>query len=341
MVIGYEFVRLMKNKFPSAFYLASAVKDYFRYRFCLVSKVPHSLMIETSNTCNLRCTMCSTKDSKRKKGSMSMDMYRRIIDDAADSGVRHIALHTVGEPLMHRNIVDMIRIAKKKGLYVMISTNGQLLTPEKSKELISSRLDMIRFSLEGYEKKLYESIRVGGNFDRLVKNLRDFKAIRKSMKKNKPWMEINSVLIKEDINYAKKFYRFWKPMVDLVKFSVEANQAGYSPHKIHPSLRKYFTSREPCHLLWGTMSISWNGDVTACCIDFENKLKVGDIRNHTIKQVWNSKTYFKMRKNHINGRFGAMPLCGPCDGRCISEYKVHKLNKKIEKAAIERSPRKS
>lgn len=326
----YSIIKSVKDKAPSLFFFMGSIRDIFRYKFGIVSKAPYSLMIEINNMCNLRCSMCATKNAKRKKGFMSMDLYKKIINQAAKYGVKHVSLHTVGEPLLHKNLVEMIEYAKKKGLYVLVSSNGQLLNKDLSERLVKSGLDILRLSLEGFDKELYEKIRVGGSFDRLVDNVKEFRKIRDTHGK-KPMIEINTILIKEDMQYAKQFLKFWNLLVDQIKFSIEQNQAGYSPHKIHPSLRKYFTRKFPCHLLWSSMSIAWNGEVSACCIDFENKLLMGNINKNTLKQIWDNNLYNRYRKAQMHGKFNKMPLCGPCNGRMVSDYKIYKLNQKINR----------
>ncbi|MBU0536740.1 MAG: radical SAM protein [Nanoarchaeota archaeon] len=324
----YDIIRFMRNRLSPLYFAFDSVKDIFRYKLGWVSKTPYSVMIETNNLCNLRCSMCSTKNSKRKKGFMDMGIYTHIIEQCAKYGVKHIALHTVGEPLIHPKIIDMVKFAKSKGLFVLISTNGQLMNAKLSKQLVDSGLDMIRFSLEGYTKNVYEKIRIGGSFDKLVSNIKQFRKIRGEQKK--PLMEINSVLIKEDMKYAKNFYRFWRPLVDRLLFSIETNQASYSPHIIPDSLKKYFVNQNPCFLLWSMIAFTWDGKATACCIDFENRLMVGDIKKNTLSEIWNNKTYKRYRQLHMQGRFYDMPLCGACDIRKVSHYQVHKLNKKIK-----------
>src|SRR3989344_3238585 len=191
----YSFIRNVKDRIPSLFFMAGAVRDFFRYTFNIIPKSPYALMIEINNTCNLRCSMCWTKNAKRKKGLMRMSLYRKIISQAAECGVKHVSLHTVGEPLLHKDLIEMIKLAKSKGLFVLVSTNGQLLNEELSRKLIDSGLDILRLSLEGYSKELYEKIRVGGSFERIVSNVKGFRKMRDEMGKKKPLMEINTVLI--------------------------------------------------------------------------------------------------------------------------------------------------
>lgn len=326
----YSFIRNVKDRIPSLFFLASAVRDFFRYTFNIIPKSPYALMIEINNSCNLRCSMCWTKNAQRKKGFMSMDLYRKIINQAAEYGVKHVSLHTVGEPLLHKDLIEMIKFAKSKGLFVLVSTNGQLLDENISRKIIDSGLDILRLSIEGCSREMYEKIRVGGSFERIVGNVRRFRSMRDKAGKKSPIMEINTILIKEDFDYAAKFCRFWKPHVDQIKFSLAGNQAGYSPHIIHSTLRKYFTRTYPCHLLWGTMAITWDGDVSACCIDFESSLKMGSLKKNTIKEIWNNALYKRYRKLQSQGKFDAMPLCGACDARMISLYKLYCLNRKIQ-----------
>src|SRR4030042_6293866 len=80
----------------------------------------------------------------------------------------------------------MIRIAREAGLKTKPHTNATVLDEEKSRALIASGLADITFSFDGYDKESYESIRVGGNFEKTVGNMIRFLEIKKGLKSKTP-----------------------------------------------------------------------------------------------------------------------------------------------------------
>ena len=70
--------------------------------------------------------------------------------------------------------------------------------------------------------------------------------------------------------------------------------------------------RFPCLQLWGLSYRSWNGDVMPCCIDALRKLKIGNLQEATIHELWNSPFIEKIRKTHMQGLYNQIPLCKDC-----------------------------
>lgn len=73
------------------------------------TNIPLSLQIEPTNCCNVSCICCSTKESTRPRGFMDLQLFREIVDNAANCKVRRLFLYLHGEPFLHPQIVEMIR----------------------------------------------------------------------------------------------------------------------------------------------------------------------------------------------------------------------------------------
>ena len=82
------------------------------------------------------------------------------------------------------DLIRHIQYAKARNLHVFFSTNGQLLTKEKCSQLLGTGLDAIRISIEGTDKESYESIRRGGSYEVLIRNLIQLKNMRDRQKKS-------------------------------------------------------------------------------------------------------------------------------------------------------------
>ena len=89
---------------------------------------PDRVYIESTNVCNLDCIMCPTglHIDTRPKGYIDWDFYKEIVDEIAPFA-HTVVLHSWGEPLLHKRIIDMIRYAKERGLWVETSTNATRL----------------------------------------------------------------------------------------------------------------------------------------------------------------------------------------------------------------------
>lgn len=107
-----------------------------------------------------------------------------LSDYAALSEYFHLAgdvhLQGWGEPLLHPRLFDMVRTVKAKGCRVSLTTNGVLLTPEASEELIREGVDIVAVSIAGAVGETHERIRAGSCFEKLIGNIRTLSALRKA-----------------------------------------------------------------------------------------------------------------------------------------------------------------
>ena len=112
--------------------------NYWHYRFnwWLVNKLhyttrfPIHIDIESTNNCNLRCTMCphSIEDYSMDKGFFDFNEYKNLTEQFKQHRLKSLKLNIRGEPLLHKKLEDMVALAKESGVIeVMFNTNGLLL----------------------------------------------------------------------------------------------------------------------------------------------------------------------------------------------------------------------
>ena len=145
--------------------------DYliFRYKFKNFPKeyvdheIPTHLIIEPVSACNLRCIMCyqideSFTNNKEFMGKMSLDLFKKIIDDAHAIGVKAITLTGRGEPTLHPQLGEMLEYCSGKFYEIKMNTNATLLNEKLIHKILKSGINDIVFSVDSHEKKQYESI---------------------------------------------------------------------------------------------------------------------------------------------------------------------------------------
>ncbi len=105
-----------------------------------------------SRTCNLRCVHCYT-DSENKKYDGELDTKEglKLIDELADFGTPSL-LFSGGEPLMRKDILQLIEYAAKKNVRPVISTNGTLIDAQMARDIRNAGVVYVGISLDGMEK---------------------------------------------------------------------------------------------------------------------------------------------------------------------------------------------
>lgn len=275
--------------------------------------LPLRLWIELTNHCNLRCVMCPNKDLKNEeKGFMDMDLFQKIVDEAARFIFDVHLLHR-GESLLHPLFFEMARYSVDKKIRTLLHTNGTVLDEEKSRKLIETGLDVLSFSFDGYDKRTYESIRVNGDFEKTVNNIQRFLQIKKELKSKKPYTILELINFpnsefKTDLAKREEFLKKFSSLpLDKLVVKEFHNWAGELDNKAE---RKKFS---PCTYLWNALVIFWDGSVLPCSQDFFGYYSLGNVRNSSLAEVWNNEKMIHLRKQHLAKNIEEFKTCSECD----------------------------
>ena len=122
--------------------------------------------------CNLKCMHCySHSQDINYTGELSTDEAKRLIDGLADFGVP-VLLFSGGEPLLRRDLFELISYTRNKGIRAVISTNGTLITEEQAVRLGDAGLSYVGVSLDGL-KAVHDRFRgVTDSFERAMSGIR-------------------------------------------------------------------------------------------------------------------------------------------------------------------------
>ncbi len=271
-----------------------------------VGDFPLFIDVEVTSACNLKCPFCATtfRGDKIKKGFVTFDMVKEIIDEGAENGLYGVKFNIRGEPLMHPEIHEFVSYAKQKGLIdVYFNTNAALMSEEISRKLIDSKLDRLSISFEGYTKEVYEKNRVGSNFEKVLENIETMQALKKKRGVQKPYLRVQTVVL-PDMEFSLEEYKeFWKERVD------EVSVLDYKEMK---HKKKGVSYSWACPQLWQRMAIWWDGTVLPCNHDDDGLLAMGKVGENKIKDIWHSDEMKKMRDLHKQGLAHKIPACDGC-----------------------------
>lgn len=123
--------------------------------------------------CNLKCVHCYAQSEDRDyPGEMSTEEGKAMIDDLAAFGAP-VLLFSGGEPTIRKDLLELMHYAKDKGMRVVISTNGTLITEEKAKQFAEVGLSYVGVSLDG-GRETHDSFRgLPGSFDKAIAGIRN------------------------------------------------------------------------------------------------------------------------------------------------------------------------
>lgn len=266
-------------------------------------KFPHTVRVETTNHCQADCSFCPRSTIGRAKGFMKPEVFAKILAECAAGGAQLMHLHGFGEPLLDKQLPERIKMCKDAGIpRVKIFSNGDLLSGDMAERLLNSGLDEIKISIDGADSKEFNLLRVGLDYDRVMTNVKAFRALRDERGTKKPTI----VAATCQTSNRKQTEAILHNVVDHIDFTSLHNWAGALGEWGGQRIRK------PCDRLWRTFTILTNGDVALCCQDYRGKEVLGNVMEDKIENIWNNARYNELRQYHRNSQQDKIEVCNDC-----------------------------
>jgi MoaA/NifB/PqqE/SkfB family radical SAM enzyme len=275
---------------------------------------PDRVYVESTNVCNLDCIMCPTglHIDTRPKGFMEWDLYTSIIDEIAPFA-HAVVLHSWGEPLLHKRIIEMIEYAKSRGLWVETSTNATKLTEAVSRQLLEAGIDRIYLSMDGLTKETYEKVRVGGNFEEVLGNIERFLELKDELGSSVE-ADIQIVRLSETDAEVSAFVERWRnsraDIINIKELDTWGDQIDdVSALTVDEDAVEHGAQvnadRKPCPNLWYHCHIHWDGVLVSCSRDYDAITPLGNVKNGGVLKIWHGARMRAMRRLHLEGNFCA------------------------------------
>ena len=290
----------------------------FRYKFYIAGKnkinlgYPPYVLIEPVSTCNLRCPFCFQTDKSFTKkpfmGVIDFDFFKKIVDQADELETGAITIASRGEPTMHKKFIQMLEyMNQKENIFeIKTNTNGTFLTDKICHAIFKNNVTQVVVSSDHYIKEDYERLRLGSNFEKVVKNVDMLFNIRKEYYPDS-LTEIRISGIDNDRNLDReKFKEFWIKRCDHVTAMFPFERWNTYENDVLPEIK------DPCENLWDRMYVWFDGKVNPCDADYKSYLSYGNAKEYNLKDLWNNKVISNTRNQHLNKN---RTKINPCD-RC-------------------------
>jgi radical SAM protein with 4Fe4S-binding SPASM domain len=211
--------------------------------------------------------------------------------------------------MIHPHIFEMIRITRDAGIRSGMSTNATLLDGRRADMLLDSGLDYVILAFDGATKETYEKYRLGATFEKTRENILNLLS-KKLERKTPVYVVVQMVLLKENEHEIDDYRKLWSiPGVDEIRF--KRDEIHIDGSKI-PGSEFKTQRRNPCHLLWrGPLYVRYDGLAYPCCYMYGGN-PVGDLKEQSVMEVWNSAPMVKLREAHIQGDMSEYPVCQTC-----------------------------
>lgn len=335
-------MRLIRGKEVSFKKLSNALKNYFYYltKNTKPDSYPSILMVEPTNLCNLNCPLCPTgnRSLKRERGFMPLDGFKKIMDELGDY-LLNLTLWNYGEPMLHKDIYEMIEYAKTKKIFIRLSTNGHFFdNKDNVKRLVLSGLDDLIIALDGASQETLSKYRIGANFEKIINGIRGVIEEKKKLGTRLPFIEIQFVIMKHNEHEVEKMKKIAQEIgadkltLKTVTLEMETEKSKeelakmkqflpeeekYSRYaKNENELKRKKPVKNQCIRLWLSSVINWNGDVVPCCYDADGIFTFGNAFGKSFKEIWTGNNYIKFRKTVLENK-KSIKMCANCPGALL------------------------
>jgi len=274
---------------------------------------PLAFEIQTASYCNAKCMICPHREVSKNlpNGIMEMDLFKKIIDQIDNPWGVKIIPYFNNEPFLDSLFIDRLNYIAEKcpEAEIEISSNVSLLNAKMQKKLIGIDIRDLRLSVFGFTKESHHSVMPGLDWNIVEKNLwllAENKELRQSIGQVSIVMIDYSGIKKEDIELAKSFCKKHFIKFELWGFFDRGkNVKDYSNDVYRDSVVGCEQRRQQ-----ERMHIIFDGRVVLCCMDWKLEYVLGNLNQQSIKEVWDSNEYQKIRKDiHDNN---ALELCKKC-----------------------------
>ncbi|HEX8982718.1 MAG TPA: radical SAM protein [Ktedonobacterales bacterium] len=162
--------------------------------------LPTDLYIESTSRCNEACDQCPrTHLGREEDRDISLDEVRRIVDQIPT--LRRVVLHGLGEPLMNRELPQIISYLRGRDIYTLFNSNALLLNEARGRALIAAGLNELRISMDGASPETYARVR-GVNQKALpyiLRNLAAFERLKMELGAEQPRTSLWFTAMRENI----------------------------------------------------------------------------------------------------------------------------------------------
>lgn len=273
---------------------------------------PTLLTIEPTNVCNLRCPECFTGAGLlgRERSMLDFDFYTRVLDELGDR-LFQLELYNWGEPLLHKRIFDMLRMASDRGISTIISTNFSVpFDADKAERLVASGLATLGVSLDGATQEVYEQYRRRGDIATVLSNVRLINDAKRKLGRTNPELIWEYHLFPHNLHEIDQA----RAMAAELGMTIAVTKGWVSGDDWDPAGKfdGQFTSRPgPCSFLWEHAVIHNDGGVAPCCATFyreddygairgEPNVAASELEGRTFREVWNNDRFVKSREMFVS-----------------------------------------
>ena len=290
-----------------------------------------TISIEPTTACNLRCPECPSglRSFTRATGNLKKDFFSETLEQL-HKDLLYLIFYFQGEPYINPDFLEMVKKASDRKVYTITSTNGHFLNDANARKTIESGLDRLIISVDGTSQETYENYRKEGNLATVLQGARNVVKWKKKLKSQTPHIIFQFLVVKPNEHQIPEIYKLADEIgIDEVKLKTAQVYDYEHGNPLIPDLDQYSRYKKEsdgtyslksklsndCWKLWHACVITWDGMVVPCCFDKDATHQLGDLKEQSFVDIWNSESYNMFRSKLVKGR-QEIDICTNCTEGC-------------------------
>lgn len=308
---------------PPRYYLPTVVKNplvRLKYR-CIdrrlpLPEAPVHVQIQTVSGCNASCIFCPNSKTELEiplGHRMDWELYRSVVDQCIDLGVRRLSPYLMNEPMLDRELperIDYITQRKKSWQYTRISSHGGLLSERMAKGLLDSGLTQLYFSVQGLDPDVYWRV-MRLKLDNTLRRIDRFLALREQGNYMLPMVRVDMLDTTEIHDQIPSIRDYWTARGVDVNISHLENRGNHHNVQSNAIAVRDLQPFDWCKRMFKQLYVLYDGRLVQCCADWEQSSVMGDLSRERLRDVWHGPRYTELRQRFLTGNITGM-LCDGC-----------------------------
>jgi radical SAM protein with 4Fe4S-binding SPASM domain len=272
------------------------------------------IFVEPANHCNIGCRACTATRKKiygDRFGFMDLGMFADLVGEVERTAVL-VALYWLGEPLLHKRIIETVALLSKKRIGSTVGTNGMGLNQEVGAGLAEAGLDYLKIAISGMSPETQTIYHRRSDIERIKTNI---ECLMKTLDRKGKRMVVMIDYLHfphntAEVEAAREFFgRFdvhfnLRPGISTEEPPVQGGEAAPSPQPV----------KTDCDWLWGISAVNWEGRVFPCChyepLEFGGEL--GNLSRDGFNRIVSGSRMMKLREAHLAGTRAGIAYCKNC-----------------------------
>jgi MoaA/NifB/PqqE/SkfB family radical SAM enzyme len=271
-----------------------------------------AIQIETTSYCAANCIMCPHHDYEFRNKIMSLDLFKKIVDDCVSMGITIFIVNGMGDAFLDPHLVEKLRYIKKTcpNSTIKITAIGYAIDFDAL-----NYIDVLTFSNYGFTKETFEAVHGIANYEIVRDNI---KRVLKLPDGVRPYIHIQYLLLKENEHEMDEWKQYWSNQenIDEIWIWKPVSWTGLYEQETTEHEVNYSQSI-PCFRVFDlVLQVKANGLVSVCCYDIRNTIILGNLNTNSLNGIiTNNNKLIRLQEVHKNKAFASCEFesCKKCD----------------------------